>query len=126
MEVINSLTEIEKQCILRFLHEIAQTDYKVVEEEICTINRIGQNMGMKIDCSEQWVLEEWTPDNGKMLSDLMENNCDFSGSTDYIEIDEHDKLLFDAMGFTLSITVRSKDDINQAIWNSLRDSEIEE
>ncbi len=40
MDAINSLTEIEKQCILRFLYEIAQTDYKVVEEEICTINRI--------------------------------------------------------------------------------------
>ena len=79
MEAINSLTEIEKQCILRFLHKIAKTDYKVVQEEICTINRIGHHMGIKINCSEQWLLEEWTPDNGKMLYDLMENNCDLSG-----------------------------------------------
>lgn len=79
METINSLTEIEKQCILRFLHKIAEIDYKVVEEEICTINRIGHYMGIKIDCTEQWLLDEWSPDNDKMLYDLMENNCDLSG-----------------------------------------------
>jgi len=79
MQSINSMAEVEKQCILRFLYEIAKTDYKVVEEEICTIEKIGKNMGKKINCSEQWLLEEWTPNNEKMLYGLMENNCDLSG-----------------------------------------------
>lgn len=79
MMAINSLTEIEKRCVLRFLYKIAQTDYKVVEEEICTIEKIGQSMGMRINCSEQWLLEEWTPENDKMLYDLMGKNCDLSG-----------------------------------------------
>ena len=79
MVAINHLTENEKRCVLRFLYKIAQTDYKVVEAEICTIQKIGHSVGMKIKCSEQWLLEEWTLDNDKMLFEIIEKNCDLSG-----------------------------------------------
>jgi cytidine deaminase len=77
--IIDSLSEIEKKCILRFLYEIAQSDYKVVEEELCTIKNIAREMGVKTNCSEKWLMEEWTPNNDKRLFDLIEKNCDISG-----------------------------------------------
>jgi cytidine deaminase len=74
-----NLTNVEKQCILRFLYKIALTDFKIVEEEKCAINEVGHQIGMDINCSESWLTEGWTQNDDNNLYNLMEKNSDLSG-----------------------------------------------
>ena len=76
---IASLTEIEKQCILRFLHRIAKTDYEVVDAELDTIKGIAKLVGIELNYSEFWWSDPWTGDDEKELLDLLERKAHVAG-----------------------------------------------
>jgi len=75
----SNLATDEKQIILRFLYKVALTDFKIVEEEKCAINAIGNQIGIDIDCSEPWLTKAWSEKDDHKLYNLMEKNCDLSG-----------------------------------------------
>ncbi len=81
MDAINNLKEIEKKCILKFLHRVAASDYKVVKMEKSALIRIGTKVGININCTESWLVDEWTADDEKLLNEMLANKSDLSGLT---------------------------------------------
>lgn len=77
---ISVLDEIERQCILRFLYQIAQSDYKVVPEEKDLISKISTQIGTDILGSEYWLIKPWNVvDSDNLFSIMKRKSADFSG-----------------------------------------------
>jgi len=76
---VNSLSENKKKCILRFLYRVANADYKVVREEVQAIADISRELNYETDCTDPWLTAPWSPNDEKVLYDLMESDDILSG-----------------------------------------------
>ncbi|OQY36968.1 MAG: hypothetical protein B6226_05755 [Candidatus Cloacimonetes bacterium 4572_65] len=70
---MNNIRLEEKHCIIKFLHKVARSDYKILEREINIIHEVATYLELDLDLSEEWVTQ-WGDKDFATFNELINSN----------------------------------------------------